>query len=136
MGQPPAPEGFANSQAVLEAEVLRIRQERRQAGLEGLVGPLSAIIINTEPHEQRAAVGELLARTGLDLEAAYEGPSYITCVLKAAGSADVLVRSRRGGRSENPFAPLNDRPKSRHLPNTRLETLLDGWCILEETWLS
>jgi hypothetical protein len=122
MAPPATPEGFANSQALLEAKVPRIRRQRRDAGLEGLVGGLSAIIINTEPHEQRAAVGEMLTHTGLELQAAYEGPAGITCVLKTAGSPDVLIASRRG--RDNPFAPLNDRPKTRHLPNTRLETLV------------
>jgi len=122
MGQSSAPQEFANSQAALQRAVPRVLEERRRRGLDGLVGGLSAIYINTEPGEQQAALAELLRYTGLDLEGVYAGPSYITGVLKTAGSADVIVRSRRG--SENSFAAFNDHPKSRHLPHTRLETLL------------
>jgi 4-hydroxyphenylpyruvate dioxygenase-like putative hemolysin len=42
--------------------------------------------------------------------------------LKAQGSADILVRSRVNG--DNPFAPFNAFAKSKHLPNTRLETFV------------
>jgi hypothetical protein len=64
----------------------------------------------------------MLRYTGLDFDSAFQDGDYTTCVLKAAGSDDFLVRSRR--MSDSPFAPFNAFPKSRHLPNTRLETFV------------
>jgi hypothetical protein len=154
---------FRNSQEYLEREAKRALEDRRAAGLEGLVGELACVIINVEPDCQRAAVEELQHYTGLSLLGAHRGPMYITAVLSqpegpggvtteettrgqdarvtggqdardrhgqdahARGgarppAADVLVRSRR--LAGNPFASLNDRPKSRRLPNTRLETFV------------
>ena len=154
---------FRNSQEYLEREAKRALEDRRAAGLEGLVGELACVIINVEPDCQRAAVEELQHFTGLSLLGAHRGPMYITAVLSqketsgmgvppmcttgilpvssqwcvgnsketAHGqdahatrppAADVLVRSRR--LEGNPFASLNDRPKSRRLPNTRLETFV------------
>jgi len=88
------------------------------------------VIVNVEPDRQRAAVEELQRYTGLSLVGAHRGKKYTTAVLSLAGqglpsrppAADVLVRSRL--LEGNPFASLNDRPRSRHLPNTRLETLV------------
>lgn len=126
---------FRNSQEYLEREAKRALEERRAAGLEGLVGELACVIINVEPDYQRAAVEELQHYTGLSLQGAHRGPMYITAVLSQKEAphgattnntrppaADVLVRSRR--LAGNPFASLNDRPKSRRLPNTRLETFV------------
>ena len=126
---------FRNSQEYLEREAKRALEDRRAAGLEGLVGELACVIINVEPDGQRAAVEELQHYTGLTLLGEHRGPKYVTAVLsqKEASheattnrtrppAADVLVRSRR--LEGNPFASLNDPPKSRHLPNTRLETFV------------
>jgi hypothetical protein len=146
---------FRNSQEYLEREAKRALEDRRAAGLEGLVGELACVIINVEPDCQRAAVEELQHYTGLSLTGAHRGPMYITAVLSQGEGpggvtteetirgqdardrhgqdahatrvtrpppADVLVRSRR--LAGNPFASLNDRPKSRRLPNTRLETFV------------
>ena len=126
---------FRNSQEYLEREAKKALEDRRAAGLEGLVGELACVIINVEPDCQRAAVEELQHYTGLSLLGAHRGPMYITAVLSQKEApygattsntrppaADVLVRSRR--QEGNPFASLNDRPKSRRLPNTRLETFV------------
>ena len=85
------------------------------------------MIINTEPERQRATAEELLRYTGLEFDGAFQDDEYRTCVLKTPGdhefrSADFLIRSRIKG--ENPFYQLNMAPKSRHLPNTRLETFV------------
>ena len=113
---------FSNSDSYLKNEVPRIEQERKELGLEGLVGGLEAIIISTEPVRQKAAVQELLNYTGLELELGYHDESYRSCVLKAPGSADFIVRSRKSGMT--PFREYNIAPKSSHLPQTRLETFV------------
>ena len=113
---------FANSDEILKREIPRVLEQRRKAGLEGLVEGLEAVIINTEPDRQRAAVEELLHTTGFQCVDAFEDAYYRTCVLQAEGSADLIIRSRKG--EKNPFKPLNRFPKSEHLPNTRLETFV------------
>lgn len=114
---------FRNSQEYLEREAPRLVDQRRKAGLEGLVGDLACVIINVEADRQKDAVAWLQRYTGLSLQGAFEGPNYTTAVLGIRGSADILIRSRRRP-VENPFLAMNDRPKSRHLPNTRLETFV------------
>ena len=113
---------YAPSDAFLKHEIPRVLAERARAGLEGLVGGLECIIINTERAHLRAAAQELLDHTGLELDSAFRDDAYSTIVLKTPGSADVLVRSRLRGR--NPFAAVNRNPKSRALPDTRLETFV------------
>jgi 4-hydroxyphenylpyruvate dioxygenase-like putative hemolysin len=119
---PPRVYDFTNSDDYLKREVPRVLEERKDLGLEGLVGGLDSVIINTEPGQQRAAVEELLRYTGLEFAGALQGDQYKTCVLTAPGSANFLVRSRKD--PHNPFAEFNQFPKSQHLPNTRLETFV------------
>ena len=121
------PNDFESSDDALRREAARIIRERQSSGLEGLVGGLQAVIINTEPDLQKAVVEDLLRYSGLEFHGAYQDEHYRTCVLKVPASpqfrsADFLIRSRRRG--ENPFLDINDAPKSRNLPNTRLETLV------------
>ncbi len=113
---------FSNSDKYLKQHIPRILKERKQVGLEGLVGGLECVIINVEPERQKAAVEELLRYTGLEFSYAYEDSFFRTCVLKKEGSADFLLRSRKS--EENPFIPFNTFPKSKHLQNTRLETFV------------
>jgi hypothetical protein len=113
---------FANSDEFLKKNVAVVMEERKKAGLEGLVGGLECVIINTEESTHRPAVEEMLRYTGLDIAAAFRDGDCATCVLKTANCADFLVRSRKN--PGNPFAPFNAAPKSRHLPNTRLETFV------------
>jgi hypothetical protein len=126
---PPAPVGgsamdqFRNSQEFLEREAPRLVEERRKAGLEGLIGDLACVIIMTEADRQADAVREMQQYTGLSMTGAYSGPNYVTAVLAQEESADVLIRSRHRP-EENPFGQMNSQPKSRHLPNTRLETFV------------
>jgi hypothetical protein len=119
--------GLKNSDGYLKEKAPSIIAERKRLGLEGLVGGLQAVIINTEPERQKATAEELLRYTGLEFNGAFQDDEYRTCVLKTPGdhefrSADFLVRSRIKG--ENHFYQLNMAPKSRHLPNTRLETFI------------
>ncbi|MCX6680287.1 MAG: hypothetical protein NTX42_07985 [Methanothrix sp.] len=104
-----------------------IMEERRLFGREDLVGGLQAVIINTEPHLQKAAVEELIRYSGLQFQEAFIDTTHKTFVLKVPGSAkfrsaDFLIRSRlKGG---NPFSEVNVAPQTRDLPNTRLETFV------------
>lgn len=116
-------EGDAN----LRREAAHIVENRARLGLEGLVSGLQAVIINTEQQVQRATAEELLRYTGLQYHSAFQDSDSRTCVLKVPGapefrSADLLIRSRLRG--SNPFMDINASPKSRHLPNTRLETFV------------
>jgi hypothetical protein len=116
-----------NSDEVLRREAARVREERRLSGLEGLVGGLQAVIINTEMHLQKAAVEELIRYSGLQFQEAFVDRVHKTCVLKAPGSdkfrsADFLIRSRLKG--SNPFSEFNIAPQARDHPNTRLETFV------------
>ncbi|MCL5278547.1 MAG: hypothetical protein M1376_01405 [Planctomycetes bacterium] len=113
--------GFDNSDDSLQREAERVVQERKTVGLEGLVRGLDCVILNTEALRHRAAVEELLARTGFGFEAAFEDPQTMTCVLKAADSASLLVQSRK---TASPFEDVSAFPKAAGLPHTRLETLV------------
>ncbi len=118
---PPHVYDFKNSDEYLAQKVPQVLEQRKEAGLEGLVGGLETVIINTEPEKQEAAVTELLQYTGLEYEGAFSDSEYTTAVLKRKGSADFLIRSRK---KENPFTQFNVFPKSQHVPNTRLETFV------------
>jgi len=111
---------YQNSEDYLNKEVPRIRDERKELGLEGLVGGLEYVIINTEPDRQRAAVEELLRYTGFEFIGTHQDSELRSCVLRTKGSADLIVASRRG--MANPFESINKHPKTKHLVNTRIET--------------
>jgi hypothetical protein len=59
------PKDLKDGDSHLIEEALDVMEERRSFGLEGLVGGLQAVVINTDPDMQRAAVEELLRYTGL-----------------------------------------------------------------------
>jgi len=96
--------------------------QRRKLGLEGLVGGLQCVIINTEPDRLVPAAEEFLCRTGLEFYRAYTDDRALTLVLKKRGSPDFVLRARKTG--DNPFARVNRAPKTGLLPNTRLETFV------------
>ncbi|MDP7288478.1 MAG: hypothetical protein QGH94_10845 [Phycisphaerae bacterium] len=112
---------FTNNDEFLLTQAPRVIAKRRADGLEGLVGGLECVIINTEPDRRQAAAEELLKFTGLELDTAFEDDDFVTLVLKTEGSADFLIRSRKG---DNPFPTPSPYPKAAHLPNTRLETFV------------
>ncbi len=119
--------GLHDNDRDLRREAARIKEERKRSGFGELVGGLQCIIINTEPELQLAAVIELIRYSGLKLSEAFQDEQHRTYVLKVPGehpfqSADFLIRSRRKG--SNPFQEANDAPRSRHLPNTRLESFV------------
>jgi len=113
---------FINSDEYLKKETERVALERKSLGLEGLVGGLEAIIINTQEDRHKAAVEELLATTGYHHETSYSNEYFITSILKLKNSADILLRYRKN--PENPFQKYNLNPKSEYLPDTRLETFI------------
>ncbi len=113
---------FMNDDERLQERAEAVLEARKKAGLENMVGGLEAVIINVEPERHKEAVQEYLDCTGLTFRGAYEDVDYRTCVLKLDGSADFLIRCRKSG--ENPFRSINDRPKTSHMPNARLETFV------------
>ena len=112
---------FKNSDEYLRNKITLVLEDRRKLGLHGLVGGLNCIVINTEPDKQKAAVEEFLMYAGLEVMEAFEDSDFRTVVMKTEGSADFLIRSRK---NDNPFLQLNQFPKSREVPNTRLESLV------------
>jgi 4-hydroxyphenylpyruvate dioxygenase-like putative hemolysin len=113
---------FDQSDAFLHQESKRVKDMRHHFGLEGLVGGLECIIINTEPDHHMAAADELLKTTGLSLYQSFKDSKYKTFVLMRENSADFLLHSRLSG--FNPFRPYNTHPKTKHAPQTRLETFV------------
>jgi hypothetical protein len=96
--------------------------ERRDAGLEGLVGGLDSVIITVETDHLVPAVYELLRYTGLTVTEAFFDVDSQSYVLSVPGSASLIVRSRGG--SHNPFAGTNKARQTGSLPNTRLESFV------------
>ena len=113
---------FKNSDDYLTRQIPRVLEDRKQSGIEGLTGGLEYIIINTESGRLEEAANELITRTGHDFSTAFEDDTRKSIVLTKPSSAGIVVKSRKT--QDNPFSKINDNPKSIHLPNTRLETLV------------
>ncbi len=113
---------FSNSDDYLQEQVPKIKQFRKDIGLQGLVKGLNCVIINTEPEQQDLAVKELLKNTGFNYGHSFQDSNFNTTVLKASNSADILIKSRK--KEKNPFHSYNIRPKAKKLPNTRLESFV------------
>ncbi|OPY37410.1 MAG: hypothetical protein A4E35_01326 [Methanoregula sp. PtaU1.Bin051] len=112
--------------AGLEEDLLQaapvMMDERRDAGLEGLVGGLDAAIITTEHDHFLPAAAELLRYTGLSCTGMHTCRSARFCTLSRTGSASVVLQARNQG--ANPFSRFNSAPAAKRLRNTRLETLV------------
>jgi len=104
--------------------------ERRDAGLEGLVGGLDSVIIATETDHLVPAVYELLRYTGHACTEAFFDADSQSYVLSVPGSASLIVRSRES--SSNPFAGTNKARLTKPLPNTRLETFVFSTTDIKE----
>ena len=117
-----APKSITREEEILIGKTSEVTGERQDAGLEGLVGGLDAVIITTEADRLEPAVFELLRYTGLRCTEAWAGAGGIGYVLSMPGSASVIVRSR--GRTNNPFASVNRARMTATLPDTRLETFV------------
>lgn len=115
---------FKNSDEYLKKEVTRILNDRRKLGLNRIVGGLECIIINTEFHHWTQAIKEFLANTGAQYQESFQTHTKEICVLRQKDSADILIQRRKNSQAENPFTSFNIFPKSKHLPNTRLETFV------------
>ncbi len=117
---------FKNSDTFLKKEVPRVIQERKDFGLDGLIDGLDSVVINTEPHLQVPAATELIRNTGLTFFESFQDNLFKTIVLSQPSSASFLIQSRKQGlkHDKNPFFNFNINPKSKHLPNTRLETFV------------
>jgi hypothetical protein len=116
------PGSLAQEEVTLTEQVSRILRERKEAGLEGLVGGLDSVIIATETDHLEPAVYELLRFTGLSCTASFFDDTSQTYVLGLPGSPSVIVRSRIT--AENPFGEANKARLTGHIPNTRLETFV------------
>jgi len=125
---------FDDSDTFLKNEVPRIIQERKELGLEGLINGLDAVIINTEAHLQTSAASEFVRYTGLSYTEAFEDEKFKTIVLNHPKSASFLIQSRKETEKNrnNPFFEFNINPKSKHVPNTRLETFVFNTTDLEK----
>ncbi len=113
---------FTNDDKRLRERVNQARQERRDAGLEGLVGGLETVILNVRQQDIEPVVREFLRYTGLDFRSAWEDEQQVACLLGREGCADFILKSRKG--SDNPFRACNLGAKSGHLPDNRLETFV------------
>jgi 4-hydroxyphenylpyruvate dioxygenase-like putative hemolysin len=120
---------FHNSDGFLREQIPPVLEERKRLGLDGLVGGLEAVILNTEPEHQQAAAQELLCRTGFTPAESFEDNERSCITLERAGSADLVIQSRKDA---NPFLELNRFPKAEHLPNTRIETFVFAAANLKE----
>ncbi|MDD1757381.1 MAG: hypothetical protein LUQ22_01430, partial [Methanotrichaceae archaeon] len=67
---------------ILRSKAAEVTEWRKSSGLDGLVGGLQAVIINTEPELHQAAIEELLRYTNLDFRGAFQDGSRRTCVLE------------------------------------------------------
>jgi hypothetical protein len=99
-----------------------VTDERRDAGLEGLVGGLDSVIITTATTHLAPAVYELLRYTGLTCTGSFVEGDRQAYVLSLPGSASLVVRSR--GTGANPFLPVNRARLTVSIPDTRLETFV------------
>ncbi len=112
---------FRNNDKFLKKAVQKVRRQRKEANIEGMVGDLNHIVINVEPDYLELAVQELIGYTGHDLVDSFKHKGITTAVLTCENSADILVTA---GKQENAFAKFNQAPKASKLPNTRLETFV------------
>lgn len=113
---------FVNVDDRLIERVDREIRERRVTGLDGLVGGLECIIINTEIDHHIEAAQEILNYTGFTVKETFKDNHFKTIVLTCEGSADILIRSRLG--DVDPFMKFNKYSGSYKKPHTRLETFV------------
>ncbi|NMB79368.1 MAG: hypothetical protein GYA23_09795 [Methanomicrobiales archaeon] len=116
------PAAAAGEEERIRKQAAQVIREREEAGLDGLVGTLDAIVIATETDHLVPAVYELLRYTGHDCTESYFEADSQGYVLSHPGSASMIVRAR--GTGMNPFSPINRAAKTTLCPNTRLETFV------------
>ncbi len=113
---------FRNSDIHLKSMMPKIKNERKELGLSGLVKGLECVIINTEPDKLLSTSREIISTTNYRIDKAFETKETKILILKCNDSADFIISSRMKGK--NPFIKHNDYPKSNRLVNTRLETFI------------
>jgi hypothetical protein len=120
--QDSAPDSASAQENILIEQAAMALDERRDAGLEGLVGELDSAIIATETDHLVPAVYELLRYTGFACKEAFFDADSQSYVLSVPGSASLIVQSRGG--APNPFTEANRGRLTGPLPNTRLESFV------------
>lgn len=113
---------FHNDDATLLRGVDQVLSARRRDGLEGLVGGLCAVGVNTAPDDLLPAARELVATTALGLETAFVTETASCLHLRDGWGADVLLTARANG--DNPFLPYNHGSKTARWVPGRLETFV------------
>jgi uncharacterized protein YaaQ len=111
-------------------QALTVTDDRRDSGLDGLVGGLEAVIIATEADHLVPAVYEMLRYTGLSCTEAFFDTNSQSYVLSASESPSVIIRERSG--EENPFSNYNRGRLTGAHPNTRPETFIFSTPSLQE----
>jgi hypothetical protein len=119
---PPIVYNYQNSDDYLNSAVPKIQIERKKSGLLGLVKGLECIISNVEPNRQVNTMMEIISTTGYKLDGIFENEKFKNFILKCSNSPDFIITSRK--KRENPFHRYNDYPKTKNLPNTRLEAFI------------
>jgi len=120
------PQAGSGEPAGQEKELLEtvpvVLDGRRDAGLDGLVGDLDAVIITTEQDRFLPAAAEFLRSTRLTCTESVTSRYARSCTLSQAGSARIILQARNQG--ANPFSMFNTAPAAKKLRNTRLETFV------------
>lgn len=112
---------FHNDDTRLLGAVDKVLTERRRDGLEGLVGGLAAVVVNTAADDWLPAARELLAGTAARPQAAFATPEASCLVLRDGFGADILLATRHGA---NPFLAYNHGAKTAPEVAGRLETFV------------
>ncbi|MEW8955232.1 hypothetical protein [Clostridium sp.] len=115
-------EEFNNNDELLKKEAEKVIEKRKALGLQGLVGDLEILLINTELDNQEGAVEEYLKFTGYDFNEGYENDYEKVYVLSQNNSPDILIKSRKQG--DNPYVREEYHPKSQGMINTRIEAFI------------
>ena len=113
---------FTNDDETLKSAVDKVHQRRKELGIDGMVGDLESIIINVEENRLELAAEEFINSTGYYMYKCYMDNCSRNIVLRKNNSADIILKSRLQG--NNAFLNYNIAPKSKDLPNTRLETFV------------
>ena len=107
---------------VIKERADRELREQKVCGLDGLVGDLECVIINTEINRHESATQEILNYTGFKFKESFKDNHVKTAVLSCNGSADILVRSHLD--KVDAFSRYNQNPRSYLMPHTRMQTFV------------
>ncbi len=123
-GKPNVVYDFRNSDEYLSQEVPKVLEQRKYNGLNGLVGGLDCLIINTEIELHNDAIREITYTTGLEWYQDSIDQEYHVSMLRTEEEKDpkIIVQSRLS--ELNPFYGFNLNQKAKDLPNTRVETFV------------